>query len=145
MAVEQTTSKLRAAMVAERRHSSQIAGMEAVSHLLASVGPTPEMLDRALGVLVDRFRYTYVSIYLAENDRLRLGAQRGYQQPPDSFDEAMTRVIATWRRSLKGEHRSVAAIMFDDEAEPTREQLLRTADVALFMAKRAGRNRVVAA
>jgi diguanylate cyclase (GGDEF)-like protein len=32
-----------------------------------------------------------------------------------------------------------------DEAEPTGEQLLRTADVALFMAKRAGRNRVVAA
>ncbi|MEO8638976.1 MAG: sensor domain-containing diguanylate cyclase, partial [Chloroflexota bacterium] len=153
------------------------------------------------------------------------------------FDEALTRVIASWRRSLKGEHRPVAAIMFDldhfgdfnkqhghqigdevlrtfasllrrrfrdadlvarfggeefvvvlegatreaavaiaeeiraalantpvrgddgtqlpvtvsagcaelDEAEPTREQLLRTADVALFMAKRAGRNRVVAA
>ena len=32
-----------------------------------------------------------------------------------------------------------------DEAEPTGEQLLRTADVALFMAKRAGRDRVVAA
>jgi len=32
-----------------------------------------------------------------------------------------------------------------DEAEPTGEQLLRAADVALFMAKRAGRDRVVAA
>ena len=32
-----------------------------------------------------------------------------------------------------------------DDAQPTREQLLRTADVALFMAKRAGRDRVVAA
>lgn len=32
-----------------------------------------------------------------------------------------------------------------DETEPTGEQLLRTADVALFMAKRAGRDRVVAA
>jgi len=32
-----------------------------------------------------------------------------------------------------------------DAANPTRESLLRTADVALFMAKRAGRDRVVAA
>jgi len=32
-----------------------------------------------------------------------------------------------------------------DAADPTRESLLRTADVALFMAKRAGRDRVVAA
>ncbi|HEX6475152.1 MAG TPA: GGDEF domain-containing protein, partial [Candidatus Limnocylindria bacterium] len=32
-----------------------------------------------------------------------------------------------------------------DEAGSTREMLLRTADVALFMAKRAGRDRVVAA
>jgi diguanylate cyclase (GGDEF)-like protein len=32
-----------------------------------------------------------------------------------------------------------------DPAEPTREALLRTADVALFMAKRSGRDRVVAA
>ena len=32
-----------------------------------------------------------------------------------------------------------------DDADPSREILLRTADVALFMAKRAGRDRVVAA
>jgi len=32
-----------------------------------------------------------------------------------------------------------------DETQATREQLLRTADVALFMAKRAGRDRVVSA
>jgi diguanylate cyclase (GGDEF)-like protein len=86
MAVEQTTGQLRSAMVAERRHSRQIGGMEAVSHLLASAGPTPEMLDRALGVLVDQFHYTYVSIYLAEGDQLSLGAQHGYRQPPGSFD-----------------------------------------------------------
>jgi diguanylate cyclase (GGDEF)-like protein len=153
------------------------------------------------------------------------------------FDEALQRVVASWRRSLQGDRRPVAAIMFDldhfgnfnklhghqvgdevlrtfagvlrrrfrdadlvarfggeefvvvlegatrehavhiaeeirralaqhpvlhddgarlpvtvsagcaelDEAEPTGEQLLRTADVALFMAKRAGRDRVVAA
>ncbi len=31
-----------------------------------------------------------------------------------------------------------------DDAEPTREALMRAADVGLFMAKRAGRNQVVA-
>jgi diguanylate cyclase (GGDEF)-like protein len=153
------------------------------------------------------------------------------------FDEALIRVIASWRRSLEADRRPVAAVMFDldrfgefnkqhghqvgdevlrtfagvlkrrfrdadlvarfggeefvvvlegatrdhavhiaeeiraalsqhpvmgddgsrlavtvsagcaalDEGEPTGEQLLRTADVALFMAKRAGRDRVVAA
>jgi len=39
---------------------------------------------------------------------------------------------------------SAGCAALDDE-NPTREALLRTADVALFMAKRAGRNRVVAA
>jgi diguanylate cyclase (GGDEF)-like protein len=86
IAVEQTTAQLRSAMVSERRRSRQIAGMEAVSQLLVSGGPSTEMLDRALGVLVDQFHYHYVSIYLCDRDRLQLGAQRGYEHPRDSFD-----------------------------------------------------------
>ena len=86
MAVEETTAKLRSAMVSERRRSRQIAGMEAVSQLLVSGGPVAEMLDGALGVLVDRFHYNYVSIYLADAERLILGAQRGYAHPPQAFD-----------------------------------------------------------
>ena len=86
MAVEDANAKLRSAMVSERRRSRQIAGMEAVSKLLVSGGPVDEMLDGALGVLVDQFHYTYVSIYLAEHDRLVLGAQRGYAEPRLSFD-----------------------------------------------------------
>jgi diguanylate cyclase (GGDEF)-like protein len=86
IAVEQTTAKLRAAMISERRRSRQIAGMEAVSQLLVSGGPLPEMLDGALGVLVDQFHYDYVSIYLLDGDRLILGSQRGYDHPPESFD-----------------------------------------------------------
>jgi diguanylate cyclase (GGDEF)-like protein len=86
IAVEQTGAQLRSAMVLERRHSRQIAGMEAVSQLLGSEGPTAEMLDRALGVLVDRFHYHYVSIYLVDGDGLRLGSQRGYEHPRESFD-----------------------------------------------------------
>jgi hypothetical protein len=86
IAVEQTSAQLRSAMVSERRHSRQIAGMEAVSQLLVSEGPSVEMLDRALEVLVDRFHYHYVSIYLVDGDQLRLGSQRGYEHPRESFD-----------------------------------------------------------
>jgi diguanylate cyclase (GGDEF)-like protein len=86
IAVEETSAKLRSAMFTERRRSRQIAGMEAVSQLLVSGGPMPEMLDGALGVLVDQFHYGHVSIYLATEDRLVLGAQRGYEQPRESFD-----------------------------------------------------------
>jgi diguanylate cyclase (GGDEF)-like protein len=84
--VERTSRQLRSAILAERRRSRQIAGMEAVSRLLVAGGPTNEVLDRALGVLVDRFSYTYVSIYIADEGRLVLGAQRGYDQPIESFD-----------------------------------------------------------
>jgi len=86
IAVEETTAKLRSAMVSERRRSRQIAGMEAVSQLLVSGAPVAEMLDGALGVLVDQFHYAFVSIYLAAQDRLVLGGQRGYDQPRASFD-----------------------------------------------------------
>ena len=86
IAVEDANAKLRSAMVSERRKSRQIAGMEAVSKLLVSGGPVDEMLDEALGVLVDQFHYSYVSIYLAGGERLVLGAQRGYAEPPRSFD-----------------------------------------------------------
>ena len=74
--VERTTRQLRSAVVAERRRSRQIAGLEAVSRLLVAGGPTGEVLDRALGVLVERFGYANVSIYLADGDRVVLGAQR---------------------------------------------------------------------
>jgi diguanylate cyclase (GGDEF)-like protein len=86
MAVEETSAKLRAAIVSERRRSRQIAGMEAVSQLLVSGAPLTEMLDGALSVLAAQFHYAYVSIYLADGERLLLGSQRGYEQPRPSFD-----------------------------------------------------------
>jgi diguanylate cyclase (GGDEF) domain len=86
LAVERTTRQLRSAMVEERRRSRQIAGMEAISRLLMAGGPTTELLDEALGVLSEQFHYHFVSIYLADGDQLRLGAQRGYAAPRESFD-----------------------------------------------------------
>ncbi|HEX6655944.1 MAG TPA: diguanylate cyclase [Candidatus Limnocylindria bacterium] len=84
--VEHRTREMRSAIVAERRRSRQIAGLEAVSRLLVAGGPSNEVLDRALGVLVERFGYSYVSIYIADGDVLVLGAQRGYDHPIQSFD-----------------------------------------------------------
>jgi diguanylate cyclase (GGDEF)-like protein len=86
VSLERTTRQLRSAILAERRRSRQITGLEAVSRRLVAGGPTNEVLERALGVLVDRFGYSYVSIYIADDNRLVLGAQRGYDQPIESFD-----------------------------------------------------------
>jgi diguanylate cyclase (GGDEF)-like protein len=86
LTIERTSHRLGAAVLAERRRSRQIAGLEEVSRLLVSSAPTAKLLDSALEVLVDRFGYQYVSIYLAEGDRLVLGAQRGYERPPAAFD-----------------------------------------------------------
>lgn len=84
--VERTNRELRSAMRSERRRSRQIAGLEEASRLLVASGPTPETLDRVLGVLVERFGYNHVSIYLADGELLVLGAQRGYRQAIPSFD-----------------------------------------------------------
>ncbi|HET6381631.1 MAG TPA: diguanylate cyclase [candidate division Zixibacteria bacterium] len=95
--VERTSRKLRSAMRTERRRSRQISGLEEASRLLVSAGPTPETLDRVLGVLVDRFGYNHVSIYLADGDLLVLGAQRGYREAIPSFDGSRGVVGRTMR------------------------------------------------
>ncbi len=98
LSLERITRQLRSAIRDERRRSRQITGLEAVSRLLVAGGPTTEVLDRALGVLVDRFGYEYVSIYIADESRLVLGAQRGYEEPIESFDGTsgvMGRVMRT--------------------------------------------------
>jgi diguanylate cyclase (GGDEF)-like protein len=75
-------AQLRAAMVAERRRSRQIGAMEAVARILVAGGPRSSILERVLDVLVTRFGYRYVSIYLWDGEVLRCGAQRNYVDPP---------------------------------------------------------------
>jgi diguanylate cyclase (GGDEF)-like protein len=77
---------LREANGRERQRVRQIAGVEQVGRLLAA-GPTSEALASVMDVLVERFGYRYVSIYLAREDGLlELGAQRGYTTTIDIFD-----------------------------------------------------------
>ncbi|TMB83563.1 MAG: diguanylate cyclase [Chloroflexi bacterium] len=83
--LEGAAGTLRAAIVAERRRSRQIAGMEAVSRALVVGGDTDEILRRALAVLSERFGYRFGSIYLWDGGQLLLGAQQNYTSAPLSI------------------------------------------------------------
>lgn len=84
--LEGAAATLRVAIVAERRRSRQIAGMEAVSRALMVGGQTDEALQRALVVLSERFGYRYGSIYLWDGQRLQQGAQQNYTSAPLSIE-----------------------------------------------------------
>ncbi|MEO8247214.1 MAG: diguanylate cyclase [Chloroflexota bacterium] len=86
VALQSATKQARVAVVAERRRARQIAGLESVGVALASGGPTPDLLDRAVAVVAERFRYDSVSVHLLEGGHLRLGAQRGYGRSIEAFD-----------------------------------------------------------
>jgi diguanylate cyclase (GGDEF)-like protein len=83
--LEGAAGTLRDAIVAERRRSRQIAGMEAVSRALVVGGHTDEILQRALEVLSERFGYRYGSIYLWDGEQLQLGAQQNYTSAPQTI------------------------------------------------------------
>jgi diguanylate cyclase (GGDEF)-like protein len=97
-ALQSAARQVRTSAVLDRRRTRQIAAIESIGRVLATSGPTPEMLDQVVGVLVGRFSYGLVSIYLAEGGLLRLGAQRGYTQPIPTFDGS-TGVVGRVMRS----------------------------------------------
>ena len=77
-ALEAAIARARVARARERRRARQMAGVEAVGGLVASGGST-DALGGLMALMVERFGYPLVSIYLLEGDgTLRLGAQRGY-------------------------------------------------------------------
>ena len=91
-AMESAYRRARASMARERRRNRQMAGVEAVGRILAA-DVSPEALEQVMSLLVDRFGYSHVSIYLKDDDgSLVLGAQRGYAVPVQRFD-ATTGVI----------------------------------------------------
>jgi diguanylate cyclase (GGDEF)-like protein len=87
--LESAHTKLRASIAGERRRARQVASVEAVGRLLATDGPTSAVLDALMDMLVRRFGYTYVSVYIADGQLLRLGAQRGYADPILEFDGSL--------------------------------------------------------
>ena len=84
--------------LAERRRARQIAGLESVGRALAAGGPTPQLLERVVDVITQRFGYALVSVHLAVDGRLELGAQRGYETSLDAYDGSagiMSRALRT--------------------------------------------------
>lgn len=101
--MELARRRMRRAVRADRRRSRQIAGVEAIGHILASRGPTSEALDELVGRISGEFGYPYVSIYLGDDQRVTLGSQRGYGQLAATFDSARGiagRVMRTHRPVL---------------------------------------------
>ena len=107
-AMEGAFMRARASMARERRRNRQLAGVEAVGRLLAE-DPSPGSLEQVMDLLVDRFGYSLVSIYLKDHDRtLVLGAQRGYERVFERFDGTtgvVGRVMRTGKVQLIGDVR----------------------------------------
>ena len=85
-ALEAAIGRAREARRRERRRARQMAGIEAVGHLLAR-GSSTAALEELMDLMTRRFGYQNVSIYLLQEDgTVKLGAQRGYETVLESFD-----------------------------------------------------------
>ena len=85
-ALENALAAARAAMMADRQRARQIAALEEVGRMLAAGGPTAELIDRAVEVVVSRFGYPFASVYLGDDRHVELVAQRGYVEALSGFD-----------------------------------------------------------
>jgi diguanylate cyclase (GGDEF)-like protein len=81
VSLERALERLRRAHRADRRRAEQMSAVEAVGRLLAEQGASGAALEGVMDVLVERFDYRFVSIYLGDGRRVQLGAQRGYHSP----------------------------------------------------------------
>jgi len=101
--LEQALQRLRLTMTEGRRRNRQVEAVEAVGRALAARGPETGALDQVMDLLHQNLGYTHVSIYLVDGDKLRLGAQRGYEHPITVFDGSVGvigRIIRNRRAEL---------------------------------------------
>ena len=85
-ALEVALISARSAAVVERRRARQISALESVGMLMAAGGPTVELIERAVDVIVRSFGYQLVSVYLGDDQEVRLAAQSGYVEALSAFD-----------------------------------------------------------
>ncbi|MEJ7804139.1 MAG: diguanylate cyclase [Candidatus Limnocylindria bacterium] len=88
-ALEDALTAARFAVRVERRRARQISALEAVGRLLAAGGLTTEPIARVVDVIVTRFGYPHVSVYLGDAAHVYLTAHGGYVEALSSFDSSM--------------------------------------------------------
>jgi diguanylate cyclase (GGDEF)-like protein len=81
-----TVRRLTTTLARDRRRSRQVEAVESVGRLLASTGPDSAALERIVSLLGQDLGYDFVSVYLGDETRMRLAAQRGYDTVIDVFD-----------------------------------------------------------
>ncbi|MEP6638721.1 MAG: diguanylate cyclase [Chloroflexota bacterium] len=128
-ALEATVRRARSSMSRERRGARQMAGVEAVGRILAS-DPSGDSLDQVMDLLVRRFGYTWVSIYLkADDGALILGAQRGYHRVVGRFD-GTTGVVGRVMRT--GEVQLVRDVSLDPDYHNANDDVRSEISAPLF-------------
>jgi diguanylate cyclase (GGDEF)-like protein len=100
--LERSRDHLRRTQKVQRRQSRQLVAVERVGEILAREGPSPAALDSVVGLLVETFGYQYPSIYTWDGTALRLGAQRNYATPIESFptDKGVIGRVARTREAV---------------------------------------------
>ena len=88
-ALEEALATARTAVVAASHRAQQISALESVGRLLAAGGPAAEPIAAVVDVVVRRFGYTHVSVYLGDSERVHLTAHGGYVDAIASFDSSM--------------------------------------------------------
>ena len=128
-AMEAAVGRARASMSRERRRTRQMAGVEAVGRVLAT-DPSQNSLDQVMDVLVRRFGYSLVSIYLKGDDgSLVLGAQHGYERVLERFDGS-TGVVGRVMRT--GEVQLVHDVTLDPDYQNANDDVRSEISAPLF-------------
>ena len=73
-----------------QNHLQVVATMQSVSQVVSSSLEQDEILHNVIKLLKESFGYTYISIYLLQDDRLHLGAQIGYPDDMIIYDIPIT-------------------------------------------------------
>ena len=105
-ALQAAVREARLATAKERRRSRQLGALHEVGNLLASAGPSTELLERTVQVLARGFDYPHASIYLGDESHVSLVAQYGYPEALAGFDPGAGvagRVMRTREIALVGD------------------------------------------